>query len=135
VPANRVVGTMNHVVFVNAPEPDAETVCDPNRELDIRSTPPNVAVEIAVKPLIVMVTLLPDTAVVGATIDGVPRTVIDASAVSVGLVAVNLSVYAPGRTLAGSVKVLAEEPDPKVPVEETVTVPELSVTAVIRVDP
>jgi hypothetical protein len=96
VPANRVVGTMNHVVLVNAPVPEADTVCEPNKELATKSTPPNVAVEIAVKPLTVMVTLLPDTAVVGATIVGVPKTLIAASAVSVGLVAVNRSVYAPG---------------------------------------
>jgi len=95
VPANRLVGITIVAVFVKALVPEAETVVlGPNRvgTLPIKSTPPNVAVEIADRPVIVMVTLAPDAAVAGATIDGVPITVMGASAVSLGLVAANRSV-------------------------------------------
>lgn len=83
---------MNVVVFMNALEPEAETVCEPNAEVDIRSMPPKDANDMADKPVTVMVTLAPDVTVAGASIVGAPRTIIVASAVSVGLVAVNRNV-------------------------------------------
>jgi len=82
-------------------------------------------------PVIVMVMLAPDAAVVGATMDGVPITVRAAFAVSLGLVAANCSVYAPAKTLAGTTKVTPEN----VPVPLTVTVETLVVIAVISVVP
>lgn len=48
-------------------------------------SPSNVAVEISVRPVTVMVTLLPDAAVVGATIVGAPSTVTLVDAVSTGV--------------------------------------------------
>lgn len=92
VPANRLVGTRNVVVFVNALAPEAETEVEPNAEVDIRSIPPNDANEIADRPVTVMVTLAPDATVAGAAIVGAPSTVMVASAVSVGLAAVNRTV-------------------------------------------
>jgi len=92
VPAKRLGGTMNVVVFVNALAPEAETEVEPNAEVDIRSIPPNDANEICDRPVTVMVTLAPDATVAGAAIVGAPSTVMVASAVSVGLAAVNRSV-------------------------------------------
>jgi hypothetical protein len=54
--------------------------------------PPNAADEMADSPVTVMVTLVLDFTVAGAVIVGAPSTVRVASAVSVGLVAVNRSV-------------------------------------------
>lgn len=102
VPANRPVGTMNQVVVVKAFSPLTGTVVGPKLAVS-RFVLLNVAAVIADKPVAVIVTLLPDTAVVGTVIDGVPNTVTDASAVSVGLAAVKRSVYSPGCTLAGNV--------------------------------
>ncbi len=89
VPAKMLGGTMNVVVVVNALAPFAVTVCGPNAEVAIKSIPPNDAVESADRPVMVMLTLLADFAVVGATIVGVPITVRAAVAVSVGTVAVS----------------------------------------------
>ena len=125
---------MNQVVLLNAFEPEAETVVEPN-EAGNRSTPPNVACEITDNPVTTMLTLLPDAAVVGATIDGVPITVNAASAVSVGLVAVNLSVYSPGATVAGNSKVTLANPVGNAPDELTVTGDPTSVIGVMSVDP
>jgi hypothetical protein len=66
VPAKRLGGTRNVVVLLNAFAPEAETVCEPNAEVDIRSMPPNDANEIADKPSTDMVTLAPDATVAGA---------------------------------------------------------------------
>jgi len=126
---------MNQVVLLNAFEPEAETDVEPNAEVASRSTPPNVACEITDNPVTTMLTLLPDTAVVGATIDGVPITVNAASAVSVGLVAVNLSVYSPGATVAGNSKVTLAKPVGNEPDALTVTGDPTSVIGVMSVDP
>jgi len=73
---------MNHVVVVYALTPAFGTVIGPN---DAIATPLKVALVIAVRPDTVMVTLLPDTAVIGATSDGVPSTVTVVDAVSTGV--------------------------------------------------
>lgn len=83
---------MNVVVVVNALAPSALTVCGPNAEVAIKSIPPNDAVDSADRPVMVIVTLLADFAVAGATIDGVPITVRVALAVSVGLAAATVNV-------------------------------------------
>lgn len=96
VPLNSLVGTTNHVVRVYASAPEFRTVTGPNVVAPMMLTPLNVAVEIAVKPVTVMVTLLPDAAVVGAVIVGAPITVTVVDAVSTGwlpkLPTVNCSV-------------------------------------------
>lgn len=92
VPAKRLAGTTNVVVVVNAAAPATPIVVGPNAEVPIRSTPPNVAVEIADSPVTVMVLLEADFTVAGATIVGVPITLIAALAVSLGLVAVSCNV-------------------------------------------
>jgi len=95
------VGTMNDVVVVNEFAPEAAMVIGPNwfRPPTVwialavtKAVVLNVASVILVKPVTVRVTLLPDTAVVGAVNVGGPITVIAASAVSVGRVAVNRNV-------------------------------------------
>jgi hypothetical protein len=83
VPANNVVGTMNHVVDVNAPVPVLDIVVGPISDDVIRLVLLNVAPVIADNPVTDTVTLLPDTAVVGAVSVGALITVSDASAVSV----------------------------------------------------
>lgn len=94
----------------------------------------NLASVILLNPVTVMVTLAPDAAVVGASIDGAPSTSIVASAVSLGFVAANRSVYVPCGTLAGSLNVKPASV-PNVPSLSTVTDPLLSVTVATSVDP
>lgn len=92
VPAKRLVGTMNHVVFVKS----LFILMSPNW-LDWTTLPVtkamllNVASVILLKPVMLMLTLLPDAAVAGANSVGRPNTWIDASAVSVE-VALTLNV-------------------------------------------
>lgn len=92
VPANRLGGTINDVFFANAVAPELGTVVGPNAEVAIRSMPPNDADEIADSPVTVMVTLLLDFTVAGAVIVGAPSTVMEAVALSVGLVRLNCNV-------------------------------------------
>ena len=92
VPAKRLGGTMNDVFFANAVAPELGIEVLPNAEVAIRSIPPKDADEMADSPVTVMVTLVLDLTVAGATTVGAPNTVIVASAVSVGLVAVNRNV-------------------------------------------
>lgn len=116
VPANNPDGTMNHVSFVYAFAPVLETVIPPNWSTPLTCSTtlattkgllPNVALEMAVNPVTVMETLLPDAAIVGAVIWGAPSTVIVVDAVSIGVLTpavpiVNCSVYVSAVTLAGT---------------------------------
>ncbi len=151
-PANRPVGTMNHVFFVYAFSPAFVTVIPPNWSTapTCCTTPAttnggalelNVALVISVKPATVMVTLAPDAAAVGAVIVGAPSTVTGTDAVSTGVLTpavpiVNCSVYSPGVTLAGTTNLTPVVSNcGKKPVVSTVTEAVDSVTALTNVDP
>lgn len=125
------------MAFVYAFAPVFGTVVGPN---DAIATPLNVAPEIAVKPETVMVTLLPDAADAGATIDGAPSTVTVVDAVSTGVLTpalpiVNCSVYVPDVTLAGTTKLKLANGAANEPVLATVIEAADSVTGATSVDP
>lgn len=145
VPAKMPVGTMNHVVFVNAFSPVDGTVYPPNwltpatvvtvvvpATVATRVVLLNDASVILLNPVTVMVTLLPDTAVVGAVSVGAPSTVIVASAVSVPTV--TRSVYVPATALAGTVNFTVPNV-PNDPVEPTEKPGAVTIAAAVNVDP
>jgi len=87
---------------VYALSPVFRTVVGPNCAI---GTPLNVVVDIAVKPVMVMVTLLPDAAVVGAIMVGALSTVTVVSAISVNPTVI-LNVYVPAATVDGIANVM-----------------------------